>query len=124
MKYKFRQPIFTADGFIGYNDWGWIKHLVTGELQWIARQREPECTARYFGDDEMWTGLKDKNSKDIFEGDKVRLRKTDTEGYVIYSQKATKFAVRIYRKGYNLMESHLMSLINCEVIGNKWEDGE
>jgi hypothetical protein len=72
----------------------------------------------------MWTGLKDKNSKDIFEGDKVRLRKTDTEGYVIYSQKATKFAVRIYRKGYNLMESHLMSLINCEVIGNKWEDGE
>ncbi len=75
----------------------------------------------------QFTGLKDKNGKPVFEGDVVRLRgraKGPDKGEVIYSEKATRFAVRIRRNGYSKNETHLISLIQCEIIGNVWESPE
>jgi hypothetical protein len=73
----------------------------------------------------LFTGLHDKNGKEIYEGDIVNLgvkAKGDRRGAVIFSEKAAKFAVRIYRDGYRKNEPHLISIIKSEVIGNIYEN--
>lgn len=75
----------------------------------------------------QFTGLLDKNGVEIYVGDKVKLRGAAAgpqKGVVIFSEKATKFAVRIRRIGYRKNETHLVSLLRCEVIGNIYENQE
>ena len=75
------------------------------------------------------TGLKDKNGKEIFEGDVVKYKSgcnTYTEE-VAYDKNFAGFGVRdantdiIFTFG-ELAED--IDLISLEVVGNIWEDGE
>lgn len=75
----------------------------------------------------QFTGMLDKKGVEVYTGDKVKLRGAaygPQNGVVIFSEKATKFAVRIRRDGYSKNETHLISLLQCEVVGNIYENQE
>ena len=64
----------------------------------------------------QFTGLKDKNGKEIYEGDIIRLR-----GYGVNDSR--KIQDIIFHEGK--FQSHLENdLIGCEVIGNIYENPE
>ena len=90
---------------------------------------------------QQWTGLKDKNGKEIFEGDIVNVKRFFTRPYikdgkidyktidgeletgqVIWWELQATFLVEY--KGYDEYGGLLCSSVGCEVIGNIFENSE
>ena len=118
---KFRQAIFTRNGqFHSWHYWGFISDglSVSPEINLSTHQQAQERSQQY-------TGLKDKNGKEIYEGDILRgnyfkhtklyeVRELSIYGLVLKGQ--VDLSIRFY--------PDIAQRNSLELIGNIYENPE
>jgi hypothetical protein len=103
---KFRQPIFTKDGFERWHYWGFTERgMFSGPMPPLDRESY------------QFTGLLDKNGKEIWEGDILKGHATGIT-YAVFFENGSYFA----RSGSIVLSR--TDFRNNDVIGNIFEGGE
>lgn len=96
--------------------------LLGGFMDGVSIEDLNECVALQF------TGLKDKNDKDIFEGDIVRICNTNSvtgedlswNGEIYFDKSFAQFRIKSKTSSYSLSSSQIFG----EIIGNLFKNPE
>jgi hypothetical protein len=102
---KFRHPIFVQGKFVEWHYWGFID----GGFQTPAIPMKASNDGRF--QSYQFTGLKDKNGVEIYEGDILQLHEYGD----VYKE-------IIYRNGCFCVHGFNWNKQACEVIGNCFEN--
>lgn len=121
---KYRQPLFNPDGsFKEYHYWGIIDLVGEGIKQLVS-----PITAKYYidikitnpADSQQFTGLIDKNGKEIYEGDIVHYLLNHSDNSVTQTSE-----VRWHNHAWRLPRVWLFTEVyEIEVIGNIHQNPE
>jgi uncharacterized phage protein (TIGR01671 family) len=110
-----------------YQNVGVVRNLVILDCEYSDQLGEIHFKPMYYGlnDDSIvlmqFTGLHDKNGKEIYEGDIVKLNSVNLRIY--YSESRALYRAEGSNKWhYDINE--IMEFYNCEVIGNIYENPE
>ena len=107
---KFRQPVFdliTRNYFVSWHYWGFINGEFTPPNMTVNEDLQ---------NSQQFTGLQDKNGKDIYEGDILLTDEAGWIGKVEYNH--DRFMVVDNEGGF----SELVNWNKCEKIGNIYQD--
>jgi hypothetical protein len=115
---KFRQPMFTNNKFSRFLYWGFIDGAFIGPETLVSTIEGAKKNSH------QYTGLKDKNNKEIYEGDIIQ--EDDPDGKINYliewKEKEANFSAIDGTKTLRLYGIYWKH--NCEVIGNIYENPE
>jgi len=102
-----------VDGSAYYLSNGWVEGNINKEIKGMENI-EPDVILM------QYTGLKDKNGKEIYEGDIIRtLDLGNTPGEVVWRQEVCAFELMINEKVYTIDD-----VTKFEIIGNIYENPE
>lgn len=110
---KFRQAIFHKGKFNMFHYWGFVKNTNGNFVAPIGNDNAIENSGQY-------TGLKDKNEKEIYEGDIIQYD-VDEVFTIVWNNDYACFDFEP-RDGDDTIADLLVS--GCEVIGNIFENPE
>ena len=109
---KFRQPVFRNDNFNGFHYWGEVEDNI-----FIAPVKDSTVSV---GDSQQYTGLKDKNGVEIYEGYILTDRDSGDYYSVEWNDNWPGLIIR-YSDGFWLS---LEKSNSHEIIGNIYENPE
>jgi len=126
-KIKFNAIDTDTNNYIRFDDW--IDRLKAGHTAFDEDKTDNELLAGFledcFGCDLLqYTGLKDKNGVEIFEGDIVEAHNYLTKDGKVFFNDVDKIIFDEERAMFMYGSDYLFSVINChcEVIGNIYKN--
>jgi uncharacterized phage protein (TIGR01671 family) len=120
---KFRQPIWSERKFHEWYYWGFLR-----DGEFTAPCYHPQKAKE---ESQQFTGLKDKNGKEIYDGDRVSLWFEEmffadtVEGEIDWSESGSGWIINFPDKGRSILISSLdINFAQFEVIGNIYQHPE
>ena len=115
---RFRQPIFIDDKFRYWHYWGFIDGASIGPDTGTHTIKQAHETSQQF------TGLKDKNGKEVWEGDILTFLSTPTHYNLTYEVIFIDGCFRLNGIGSTVGSQSAWRIDKAKIIGNIYENPE
>ena len=126
---KKNKKMYKRAGISPHNDLQYaVKQEGGGSRYFNFDDLHIEQDSIYYPDDIIlmqYTGLKDKNGEEVYEGDVLKWDDTEETGYVEYMEETTEYVVDEWKEGNKRSKGHSLSSVDeVEIIGNIYQNPE
>ena len=106
----------SGDTFIGIHSENWVDDYANNYDYTTIEKVDPNTVGQF-------TGLYDKNGKEIYEGDIVKERESGIVGYIAFHKQSACFRI-VFSKSDLALGNRGISVTLLEVIGNIYDNPE